>query len=426
MQDIWNSINQNLLTEINDSGLLKAVLMQMQFLGEATNGEAKSIKLSVANSLSLNIANNELSPIIKRELMKVLGHDLEITFECSESQLALPDMEAVPETSLRTPEIDFKPKWFLNREYTLENFVDGDHSNFVINCLKSLSSNSEQKMNQFFLHGPSGMGKTHLLHALGWQFKALGKNVKLLCADEFINDYHMYIAKKQMPEFRGKYRLKTDVLLIDDIHSMSRAKGAQEELFNIFNYYEQNQKFIAFTSDKSPNLLEKFEERLLTRFQGGLSAELTSPDYETRIRILQTKSQKLNFYLKDEVITYIAKAMTGSVRALEGALIKVGTYQKMKSVAVTMPELERLIPQVGCLGSTDLSVDSILTAAAIAANLKVSDLKSTSRKREIVTARNHAMLRMREELSLSFAEIGRIFMKDHSTVITAIKRTQNS
>ncbi len=431
MSEIWTNLQREIHTEIKDSGMLKAIFSGIEFLG-LEGDSLPTLKLGVSNSLSLGIAQRDLQDIIQMKIEQTLNKRVIVNFETSEKlktrQLELLDEPQETIFELRSPDIELKPKWFLNLDYKLSQFINGDHSNFAYKSIEMLTAANQPHLRQLFLYGPSGNGKTHLLHALGWRFKDLqpNLNVKIFTADEFINDYHMYIAKKQMAEFRGKYRLKTDVLLIDDIHGLARAKGAQEELFNIFNYFEQTGKFTAFTSDKSPHQLESFEPRLLTRFQGGLSTEISAPCLATRIKILEFKQSKYGFHLATETLTHIAHTIANSVRSLEGALYKVGSYQYMKGSQVTKDELIKLIPSAaGSLDSTEPTIDSILATIATASDLKISDLKSTSRKRQIVQARNSAMLRMREELSLSYSEIGRIFGKDHSTIMSALKKSSS-
>lgn len=429
MSEIWASLQSKVRAEIKDSGLLRAVFGDIEFLELAEDNQLQTLKLALPSTLSLGIARGDLHEVIHQELVRQLQRsDVQVTFETSKiqtesQQLRAPIEPEDIEEHLRLPQIEFKAKWFLNADYKLEYFVNGEHSDFAYKCVEMLSAAPLPHLRQLFIFGPSGMGKTHLLHALGWQIKSRSPElqVKVFSADEFINDYHMYLAKKQMAEFRGKYRLKTDVLLIDDIHSMARAKGAQEELFNIFNYYEQTAKFIAFTCDKSPQTLEGFEPRLLTRFQGGLSAEIHATDFATRLEILESKQERYSFKISREILQQLANGVTNSVRSLEGALFKVGTYQMMKGSLITTAELGRLMPTLVCDKSA-VTIDTILAETAQAAGLKVSDLKSMSRRREIVVARNLGMARLREELSLSFAEIGRIFGKDHSTVMNGIKR----
>lgn len=431
MSAIWSDLQSKVCTEIEDSGFLKAIFKDVEFL-DLEAGESPILKLGVGNSISLRLAQRDLQGLIREKLKQVLNRsEVQVQFEASQSrqgdQLALLMVEdMVPEPNLRSPCVEFRPKWFLNPDYKLESFVNGEHSDFAYKAVSLLTTANQTHLRQLFLYGPSGMGKTHLLHSLGWQFKEMqpGLNVKIFSADEFINDYHAYIAKKQMPEFRGKYRLKTDVLLIDDIHSMARAKGAQEELFNIFNYFEQAGKFIAFTCDKSPHTLEGFEPRLLTRFQGGLSAEVVTPDLATRIRILEFKQLKYGFNFSDQALQRIASSVTNSVRSLEGAILKVGAYQKLKGSLVSFEEMSRLIPSGATASEGKLTAEEVLNICASSSGLKVSDLKSTSRKREIVLARSQAMHRLRNELSLSYSEIGRIFCKDHSSVMSAIKRAR--
>lgn len=432
MSEIWSNLQTEVKKEIQDSGFLNAIFNEIEFMDLNTSMNPPMIQLGLVNSVSLSIAEKNLTPILRKHLEKVFSSSIDIKFAKLHSQNSKLSPQQLPllleelaaqEESLRLPDLQLKPQWFLNPSYQMNRFINGEHSNFAYKCVDFLTSTSAPEVKQLFLYGPSGVGKTHLLHALGWKFKEIPQysKVKVFSAEEFMNDFHFYLSKKQMPEFRGKYRLQTDVLLIDDIHVLAKAKLAQEELFNIFNYYEQNNKFIAFTSDKSPHELEGFEPRLLTRFQGGLSAPIDLPDFVTRFKIAQEKQLEFGFSLSPETLHNLAQAVTSSVRSLEGALYKIGTYQKMMQKPITREELEKLLPALS-LNQAPITEDLILTEVAKEFDLKIRDLKSTSRKALIVRARSQAMHRMREELALSYADIGRIFQRDHSSVISAIRK----
>lgn len=432
MKNIWSEIVPSLKAQVQNSGLLSNVLSDLTFIDFKNEINFKNIKLGVPNTFfSKSIAEKDLKPLIREELCRVLNFssvDVElepIQVEIKEQLSLIPNVSEL-ESAVVSPAINLRPKWFLNPKFQVDYFINGEHSNFAFQCVQFFLQKDVLSTRQLFLYGPSGVGKTHLLHSLGWEFKnRYHYNVKLFSAEEFINDYHLYLSKKQMPEFRGKYRLNTDVLLIDDIHSLAKTKGAQEELFNIFNYYEQAGKYIAFTSDKSPLELENFENRLLTRFQGGLSAEIVRPIFDTRLKILKFKQQLNGYHLSDDVLEYLARSIDSSVRSLEGALMKVGLFQSIKGAQISKKEIESLMPQLTKKIET-LNHQTIIEETALEFRMKKEDLFSNSRKKMIVLARSKAMFLMRERLSFSYSEIGRIFGKDHSTVLNSIKKFQVS
>lgn len=431
-QNIWLDILPSIKNEVRESSLLTTILSDIKLVDFQNSNEQGHLVLSISDSsFSKKIAETELCPLIERELKKSISvGKIKIEFSVRERQpLEQMSFSIDPETLIQ-PEvkkstIEFRPKWFLNPNYKIDYFVNGVYSNFAYQSVLAIAQNNTLNVRQLFIYGDSGLGKTHLLHSLGWEFKdcASQLNVKLFSAEEFINDYHLYLSKKQMPEFRGKYRLNTDVLLIDDIHILAKAKGAQEELFNIFNYYEQTSKLIAFTSDKSPHELSGFEPRLLTRFQGGLTVKLFSPTKEDRFKILNFKQIQKGVLLSFEVLDLISSRIDKSIRSLEGILVSLAYAQNILGRAFTKEEAESYLPKI--IESNDkknVTSEAILAQEANESNISIHEIKSKSRKREHVMVRDKTIFRLRNELNLSYGDIGRLLNRDHSTVMTAYER----
>jgi chromosomal replication initiator protein len=362
-------------------------------------------------------AKTETPSIAKKDKIKTVPKNESLTTEKKEVSKPITLETVVKEPTATAKEL--KIRGGLNQDFTLENFIQSEHSEFALQCMDALIKYEFQRPRQLLIYGEPGLGKTHLLTALGWSLKKHHKVVKLVTGEDFINDFHAHINKKIMGDFRNKYRLKTDVLLIDDIHAIAKNKNAQEELFNLFNFYEQRHKILVFTSDLSIDELVDFEPRMISRFQGGLAAEVHKPDLETRLKILKSKNAKSGFEIDPSILLLIAQNVTQNIRSLEGALYKIGLFKKLKKNPLTADDLEKIL-HIKNMQKQTLSVEDILEDCAKNAGLKVYELKSQSRKHEIVKARNRAMLRMREELNLPFTEIGRILTKNHSTVMSGI------
>lgn len=427
----WNQLKLEVKKEIHSSGLLMAIFDEIEFQSLTEKPELNEIQLGIGNLISKEIAQREINPIIIRQLKNIMNGQFVIQYQTTESpsqlQLNLENDVENQQSVERPLSFEFKPAWLMNPQFKLSQFVCCENSEFAYKCIEFMTTIVDTNIRQLFIHGPSGVGKTHLLHAFGWKFKDQNKaiNVKVISAEEFINDFHLFLSKKQMSEFRGKYRLQTDVLLIDDVHIFSKTKSAQEELFNILNYYENNKKYIAFTSDTSPHDLIGFEERVLSRLQGGLSAKIHLPNKDARIKIANHKKIQFGYNIKDEIIQVVAERINQNVRSLEGVIHLIGNYQLAKKRLITCKELSELLPSVA-VNFKKNNVEEILNEVAEEYLLKVSDLKSENRKVVIVSARRKAMFRLRSELNYSFSEIGRIFGKDHSTVMSAINKYQAS
>ncbi len=427
MLEIWNDIKLNLNTQVADHGPSLAVLESLQFLGMNHEIENGRLRLGLPSSLSIDMAERKLRPLIEKQIKNLIDHkNLGVEFVLSQKSIkpTSPQMElgAAPEAEIKEPLYKFLPKFSLNKDMTIENFVKGPQSSFAVECLKIFADPNSVNLGPLLIYGHSGLGKTHLLHSLGWQI--LGTNpeirIKYVTGEEFINDYHSDISRKQMSEFRGKYRLKTDLLLIDDIHSIGRTKGAQEELFNILNYYAATNKMIAFTCDKSPDQLTDFEDRLKSRLQGGLSAEITMPEFETRFSIAVQKTLQFGLSLSPVLLEFLAQNIDQDLRALTGAIYKLGVMTNVSGREPDLQSVEKAL-NLSAAPVLNVSIDSILASTALKHNLKISDLKSTSRFRIVLNARNEAMRSLRDSLGLSYSEIGRVFGKDHSTVMNSLK-----
>jgi len=313
----------------------------------------------------------------------------------------------------------------LNPEYTFENFVMGNHNRYAYAACEGVVTNiisgkKTRLYNPVFLHGNVGLGKTHLMHAIGNRVLKYKPEAKILylSSETFTNDLINAIRNNKNEEFRNKYR-HVDVLLIDDIQFISNKEGTQEEFFHTFNALNDANKQIVITSDRPPKDIPKLEERLRSRFSMGLIADIQAPDFETRIAILRQKAQYENVVVPNDVYEYIAGSVTNNVRELEGALTNVLVYAKINNSQVTLHTAKLCLQNI-ISDNIDQPVtgERIIQAVANFYQMRVEDLQSKRRTKNVVLPRQIAMYLCRELTDLSLPSIGELFGgRDHSTVL---------
>jgi chromosomal replication initiator protein len=316
------------------------------------------------------------------------------------------------------------PEGNLIRNYTFENFVKGDSNQFAVATCLSASENPGKAYNPLFLYGSTGLGKTHLLHAVGNRVLEFNPNaiVTYISSERFMNEMIYCIRFNKMWDFRQKYR-NCDVFLVDDILFISGKKSTQEEFFHTFNTLYAAKKQIVITSDLFPKDIPDIEDRLRNRFQWGLIADIQPPSIEHRIAILMTKAEKLRIALTEEVAEYIAKHAKRNVRILEGALHRINAFARLQGEPITLDLAVRTFKDVLGEAPKRLTIETIQKATAEHFKLRVADLKSKRRQRAFALPRQIAMYLCRKLTNASFPEIGDKFGgKDHTTVMHNVKK----
>ncbi len=315
----------------------------------------------------------------------------------------------------------------LNSDYTFDNYVVGSCNHFAYAAAQALVNSQERIFNPLFIYGNSGMGKTHLLHAIGNALRARRENVQVLyvTSEQFTNAYIEAIRKRgdALELFRKKYR-KVDVLLIDDVQFMARADKTQEEFFHTFNALFESGKQIVLSSDCPACQITSMDDRLKTRFSQGMTVELTAPCYEMRMAILRQKMLKWKQnLLSDEVVQFIARNVTQSVRALEGALIRTSTFASFNNCCPSIAFLrENLADLMSKRASSGLSIADIQQRVANEFGLRVDDINGRRRTAAIAHPRQIAMFLARRHTNSSLQDIGEAFGgRDHGTVLHAMR-----
>lgn len=337
---------------------------------------------------------------------------------------AAPDLAPQPimETTLGT-RTDPPPK--LNAKYTFDTFITGGANHFAYAASRAVTKSPGSSYNPLFLYGGVGLGKTHLMQAIGHAVWEANPNitVQYMTSEEFTNELITAIQTRSTAAFRAKYR-SVDVLLIDDIQFIAGRDSTQEEFFHTFNTLYDAHKQIVLNSDRPPKDIPALEERLVSRFHWGLVTDIQPPDVETRVAILRTKAEQDGLDLPQDVAHFIAQTVSTNIRELEGALIRVTAYASMlgRPVALEMAQeaLEGLIPNAV---SKPLSIDRIQQAVAAHYDVRIAELKGNRRSRQVVTPRQVAMFLCRDLTQASLTDVGDAFGgRDHTTVMHACRK----
>ncbi|WP_200762922.1 chromosomal replication initiator protein DnaA [Nitrosophilus alvini] len=310
----------------------------------------------------------------------------------------------------------------LNPSYTFENFVVGSSNQFAYTAALSVAEKPGQLYNPLFIYGGVGLGKTHLLQAIGNYNLAKGKSVIYTTIEQFMNDFTYHLRNQTMDRFREKYR-KCDILLIDDVQFLSRKEQTQEEFFHTFNELHNKSKQIVLTSDKHPKQIAGLEDRLKSRFEWGLIADIQPPELETKIAIIKKKCELDGIILSDEVINYLATKMDNNIREIEGTIIKLNAYASLMNQKITLDFAKSVLKEQIKEKQENISMEKIIKVVSKELNIKPSEIKSRSRSRNIVSARRIVIYLARTLTPNSMPTLAQFFgMKDHTSVSHAMKK----
>jgi len=308
----------------------------------------------------------------------------------------------------------------LNPKYTFESFVIGPSNRFAHAAALAVAESPAKAYNPLFIYGGSGLGKTHLLHAISHYAEGLFPNIKVryVSSEEFTNDYINALALSQMQSFNRRYR-EVDLLLIDDIQFLGGKDATQDTFFHTFNTLHEHGKQVVITSDVPPKQLSGFEQRMRSRFGWGLITDIQVPDLETRIAILRKKVTAENLGIGDDVLEYIASKVATNIRELEGTLIRVTAFASLNRVPIDLPLVQTILKDLITLEEGDVSPTDIIEHVARYFELSLDELYGNSRAAAIAQARQIAMYLCRELTSLSLPKIGQLIGRDHTTVMYA-------
>ncbi|WP_018466065.1 chromosomal replication initiator protein DnaA [Calidithermus timidus] len=329
---------------------------------------------------------------------------------------------AAPEPG-KTPD----PRSRLNSKYTFENFVVGPNNSMAHAAAVAVAESPGRAYNPLFIYGGVGLGKTHLMHAVGHSVASRFPQLKIeyISTETFTNELIEAIQKDRMTEFRDRYR-SVDLLLVDDIQFIAGKERTQEEFFHTFNALYEAGKQIILSSDRPPKDILTLAARLRSRFEWGLITDIQSPELETRVAILRMNAEYRGIRIPDEVLEYIAKVVTSNIRELEGSLMRVVAYASLNGVEISKQVAARALSDV-FMAKAEYAPEEILRAVAEFYGLRTDELKGAGRRKEVVLPRQVAMYLIRELTHSSLPEIGQFFDgRDHTTVLYAIQKVQEA
>jgi chromosomal replication initiator protein len=426
MQEAWQKAAENLekvLSERDFATWIKPV--------HYSHHDGDTVYLSVPTSFFKDWLEENYLKVLIGALSVTTGHNTSIDFivrdHDNESETILPEdliINSHPEIERGRnvqPESAFTP---LNPKYTFDLFVSGTGNYFAHAAAMAVANNPADTYNPLFIYGGVGLGKSHLLNAIGHIIRSTSPelNVCYCSAEKFMYEMVNHLRLKKMDLFRNRFR-NVDVLLIDDIQFISGKTGTQEEFFHTFNALHEAHKQIVITSDKFPREISDLEERLRSRFEWGLIADIQPPDLETKIAILKKKSEITKIWLPDDVTYFLASSDTRNIRELEGMLIRLGAYSSLQNIPITLDMAKESLKDILGDRRKEVTVELIQKAVADQFGLKVADLKSDKRLKIFVQARQLAIWLCRDMTKASYPDIGARFGgKDHSTVIYATKK----
>ena len=413
--------------------------------------------VAAPNDFTKDVLETRLRPIVVRALTDTIGHDIrlavtvdpsltppvddDVTDQMADATYAddapsvadeKNETEPIRDTSAVRPGTGSPDTRSgdgrLNDKYIFDTFVIGSSNRFAHAAAVAVAEQPARAYNPLFIYGGSGLGKTHLLHAIGHYTRTLykGTHVRYVSSEEFTNEFINSIRDDKASAFQRRYR-ETDVLLVDDIQFLSGKVQTQEEFFHTFNTLHNANKQIVVTSDLPPKQLQEFEDRMRSRFEWGLITDIQPPDLETRIAILRKKTKQERLVAPPEVLEYIASKITTNIRELEGALIRVPAFASLNrqpvDLTITEVVLKDLLPSET---GPEITAAQIMAASAQYFGVTVDDLCGSSRSRVLVTARQIAMYLCRELTDLSLPKIGQAFGgRDHTTVMHADRKIRH-
>ncbi|MCI8916082.1 MAG: chromosomal replication initiator protein DnaA [Oscillospiraceae bacterium] len=410
--DVWEKVKSLM------EGSMTAVSIDTWFGDvEAVALEDTRLVLCVPTDFKRNIIRTRFQSGVEAALKELFSFDVDVA-------LLLPEERDVYTRQAAAP----SPAGGDAERYTFERFVVGSTNRFAFTAAEKVADEPGGAYNPLFIYGQSGLGKTHLLHAISNRVRKNhpGYRIMYVQSEDFVNEFINNVRRgKDMQEFRDKYR-QVDLFLMDDVQFIAGKDSSEEELFHTFNTLYEQRKQIVFTSDRPPHEMLRLEQRLRTRFEQGLPADIQPPDYETRVALLKNKSLERGISLPDPVLSYVADNITSNVRQIEGVVNKIMAFQELMGAQVDVETTIRAVRDILRAKENFLpSADTIIQEVARFYELDAAAITGQSQNKEISTARNVCMYIIREMTQLSLAEIGQQFGgRHHSTVLNSINRVE--
>lgn len=409
LNDIWDSVMEILRQELTPTAI-------NTWFSDCVPIEIGNSRMTIhtTSTFKRNIINERFSDTIKRALSDLFSCEFDLLVLAGDE---LEDYATQEESNDSLPEV---------AGFTFDRFIVGNSNKFAHAAAVAVSKKPGKAYNPLFIYGNSGLGKTHLLLAIGQSIHEREPEAKIayVKGDDFTNLMVRSIKDNSQEEFRNKYR-HVDLFLIDDIQFIAGKMAVQEEFFHTFNTLYEAGKQIVITSDRPPMEMVKLEDRLRTRFEGGLMADIQPPDMETRMAITRNKASELGIMLPDEVVEYIADNITTNIRQLEGVVKRLTAYREILDDNITISSVKRAIKDVIRTGAYIPTPDVIIEETARYYNLTGEDLRGQRRSKNTATARQISMYLMRSLTNLSLKDIGEQYeARNHSTVLSSIRKIE--
>ena len=424
---IWENVREHLIDELSES----TVNIYFRDI-KIESFDGNNVGMLSPSILSTKKINEEYLPRLNDLFSRFLGYPVKVSVRCTITEeeakrRILYQLEGKDPSELDKPE----KKPFLvggtlppfNFEYTFDNFIVGNSNKFAHAACWAVADRPALDYNPLFIYGPSGLGKTHLLYAITNEIKKKkpDANIIYIKGEDFTNQLIESLAQQAMPKFRNKYR-SCDMLLIDDIQFIAGKVSTQEEFFHTFNALFEDRKQIILTSDRPPRDIKTLEERLKTRFEWGLIADIQPPDMELRVAIIKKKAEQINITLPNEVLIFLAENLRSNIRQIEGAIKKLSAKSIFSGREVSMELAKSCLSELlGGAEPTSVTIDKIFMAIYKKYNIKKEDIVGSRRTKEVAAARHKAIYLVRTVTEMSLPNIGKIFNRDHSTVLSSIE-----
>jgi chromosomal replication initiator protein len=433
-QDFWLTIKNSLKSKNQNNKPLQMWFEPTNLVAVEDRSSGRCFQLGVPTELHKFWISQNLLERICSEISALYQNPFQIELVVTgQSSVTISEQKMTPELPALEVETGVVASAFgsqrdmLNTDYTFSTFVVGRNNEFAHAASFSIAENpGKENYNPLFICGPTGMGKTHLLNAVGNHIRTGFPHLRILyvSAERFLNECISSIRRNEMDKFRLRYRDKCDVLLMDDIQILGRGEAVQEEFFHTLNdFFEKDQQVIV-ASDRMPKDIKGLEDRIRTRLEWGLIADIQMPDIETRVAILKYKSERKNIMLPNEVVSYVARISKRSIRELEGNLNKVKMFSELQGLPIGLDLAKRVLSTHDDVAT--ITIDDIQKLVSDHFKVRVPDLKSKTRTRPLVTARQVAMWLVKKHLDKSLVDIGRSFGgKDHTTVMNALRRIED-
>jgi chromosomal replication initiator protein len=441
-QEVVTGLWHTLVNKLNSDERMTPQLLGYINLTEPKGVLGETLYLEVPNEFTRGILQERIRPI----MLDALANNAEFGGPTNFAVVVNPEIEAAfvqnspldePSSPERVVPVSYTevesparssasgPEARLNPKYTFDSFVSGGSNRMAHAAAFAVAEAPAKAYNPLFIYGDSGLGKTHLLHAVGHYALNLYPKIKVryVSSEEFTNDFINSIQNNRTAQFQADYR-DVDLLLIDDIQFMEGKDQTQEAFFHTFNTLHGHNKQVVITSDKPPKQLTGFEDRMLSRFEWGLLTDIQAPELETRIAILRKKAEREKFQIADDVLEYMAARVASNIRELEGTLIRVTAFAALNRQRIDMQLVQAILKDVVPLGQDNVIAPiDIINAVATYYKFTADDLYGSSRAQAVALARQIAMYLCREQTNLSLPKIGQLFGgRDHTTVMYANKK----